>query len=197
MKSYMMEGFGHGFHCFIKGALNATNPSAVVDGFEFDILSVIMSFTRILLAFVCAGCCSGQIPLKGIVGVRVATVLAEGNGTGTASEKVLTKYLQLDSSSIQTEAELRLREGGLSVRPSDQETYPALVILVSAAGTQAVSVDIYLLEMASLDRERMRALVRTWQRPAVLQSPSKDTIREAIRDGVSAFLNQWLSDRGK
>lgn len=129
------------------------------------------------------------------MGVRVATVLDEGNGTGTAAEKVLTKYLQLESSSIQTEAELRLREGGLSVRPSDRETYPALVILVSAAGTQAVSLDIYLLEMASLDRERMRAAVRTWQRPSVLQSPSKDTIREAIRDGVSAFLNQWIAGK--
>jgi hypothetical protein len=137
--------------------------------------------------------------LRGLAGVRVEVVLDEGNGTGAAAEKVLTKDLQLVSAPIQAETELRLRQAGMSILPADRDSGPTLFLGVSAAGRSAVLVSIHLVEWATVNRGSLsfRTAVISWASPMLIQAPEASTVREQIRDGVSAFLNQWLADRGK
>ncbi|HXS96466.1 MAG TPA: hypothetical protein VN736_17805 [Candidatus Limnocylindrales bacterium] len=152
-------------------------------------------------ASVLAGCVicgwGQQTSLKGLSRIRLAVVVDEGNGIGTASDKVLTKDFQISASAVQTESELRFREAGLSIAAADRPTYPVLVVTISAAGKLAAVVRAILLESATLDRGSLRYVVISWNQSAVLQAPDTATIRECVRDIESAFLNQWLADGGK
>jgi hypothetical protein len=141
---------------------------------------------------------SGGFSLKTLTQVKVAVFFNEGQGTGAASEKVLAKDLGLHEGTLQIETELRLREAGFKVfQPAspNRDSYPSFTIQISSAGIDAVSIEVALTETATLDRSSLRAWVTTWSYGAILQGPTSTSIRQAIRDSVSVFLNQWLADR--
>jgi hypothetical protein len=152
---------------------------------------------RLFLFTACTVCSWGQASLKGLTGVAVIVVFDEGKGTGAAAEKVITKYLQLDKDSIQTEVELRLREAGMTIRSPESDSTPLLIIQVSMAGQEAALVNVKLAEWATLDRRSIRAMIISWEKPGVFQAYQGRQIRDEIRDRVSAFLNTWLANQGR
>jgi hypothetical protein len=142
--------------------------------------------TVILFALLIAAGAAGAQPmldlnkmnaLKGVSALYVSVVNEDG------ASKVL------DGSVIRTETELRMRQAGIQVHgPEELMTW----FVIQFHGN--LGIDFYLVEPATLDRGSTRAWTVTWNLTGFNRCSGNVNSRQAVYDGVSAFLNQWLAD---
>jgi hypothetical protein len=133
--------------------------------------------------------------LRGIKYLKAVTVnLIDGNGTGGCAEAgILAKTYGLLADPIRVETELRLREAGL---PPDSGGPSAPVLQVWVTGCPGfVEVNLLLLELVQVRGQSIVAV--TWQQGGdMFNYITSEKIRSAIRDQVSALVNQWLANNG-
>lgn len=131
--------------------------------------------------------------LKGIKGIIVIVEDLDSNATA----------LGLDTNTIRTDVELKLRLAGISIVPKPTaESSPASK--VQAALTPFIDVQVVVLGGTVVVRVNVSQGVKvlqngcmtvaaTWDKVNIGLNPTADGIRGAIKDDVDAFLNDWLS----
>jgi hypothetical protein len=110
------------------------------------------------------------------------------------------KTLNLTKEAIQTDVELKLRLAGMRVVTLEQgvklpgSPYLYINVIVSE-NSKAASISVDLVQDAILVRDGQFATgVTTWNTGALITNPADaQDIRNAIKDYVDKFLNDWLS----
>jgi hypothetical protein len=121
--------------------------------------------------------------LKGITSV---SVLIEELPSGATK-------LGLMPSTIQTDVELKLRLAGMKVLA---QSFISLYVSVNATPDgRAENITVELLQPVTLNRDSSIVVwtAITWIRQRVALLYNSQDIREAVKDEVDTFLNDWLS----
>jgi hypothetical protein len=111
---------------------------------------------------------------------------------------------QVDSGTIRTDVELRLRRTGIRIPTRDEgqlvagrpwlRVYVHELLITSSA--IAYSVDVGLWQDVNLGRNGTPAVAETWRAAQTLGFfiPGREqTLRDAVGDGVDQFLNAYLA----
>jgi hypothetical protein len=125
-------------------------------------------------------------------GISTVFVLVESLPDGA-------KVLGLSGDTIQTDVELKLRLAGMRVVTEEEGVKlpggPYLYVRITLTDNAvAASIEVELVQSALLQRNNLFApSVTTWDKLHVLSYPTSQGIRDAVKDDVDKFLNDWLS----
>lgn len=105
----------------------------------------------------------------------------------------------LTKAAIQADVEQRLRRAGMRIVTEEESVRlpgaPYVYVQVSLADhARAASIDVELNQGALLVRNgSVLPSTITWRRSALLTKPTTQSVRDAVKDRVDAFLAAWLS----
>jgi hypothetical protein len=103
--------------------------------------------------------------------------------------------LGLAEESVRTDVELMLREAGFKILPLDLKAdYAALDVSITVTpGSGAAMAYLWLIQDASIPGIPYPVSVTTWQSRTILGRPTSQGIRNAVKNLLGTFLNNWLT----
>jgi hypothetical protein len=138
------------------------------------------------ILYLCPALDAQSAEVKTLAGITSASVLIENLPAGASK-------LGLTSDLLQTDVELKLRLAGMKVLTS---SFIALYVLVNATSDGgAVNIRLELLQPVTLSRDPTIVLgaCATWSKERVAKFYNAQDVREAVKDQVDSFLNDWLT----